>query len=869
MAFQRFRIEKTLADLRWGAGKRAASLAPEQKRIIRNLLDQNDKVKFEEIYEALENAGYAKPQGKGLNLDRTSREELLGNSTLAALRKLDRYSAKKHPERAANLEQSFRALDEKTQIATINFLAEIGSPEQLDNPEWHTSFIKRDGKPRQFSELLTAFVNQIKEHDNFDRLSKMDFDGGRASYSVKALNNLSGWLEEPNWPGDWQDDMKRMDEEAAIRVCYPKSLNREIKRMDKLPAPESTGNAVVDGSLRQICWTLNKMIAELGTPPDEIVVEMAREMSLGISRRNERESDINKQNKARREAEREIRAHGQTPTPSKIRRYLLWVEQEKSFCPYCNKNISLAEALSGSATEYEHIIPKSLTQVGLKNSEIVLAHHGCNQEKGDLTPWERWGNTDRWQSVEAAATRFDAKKRYRKAKLLRLKDFEREVLTDESVDGFADRQFHQTSWIAKGAAQWLECLCPNKVSISRGELTAMLRRSWKLETVIPEIRYENNLPVLDTGGKLDGKGKPLPAQIILKEDFDKLKKYLEGHPVRSEDRKASPDLDFNRRPDKRLDHRHHFIDAITLALTSRGLFQQIARDYKAAAERMRPRDGETPEERERRIKAETRLRLEIPGPPLLNVRATALNAVRECRISIKTDRYQAGRLFQDFAYRVIFPDGDSPARLARKKPVSDLAGDTAEQTRKNINDIVSISVRKIVLEEFDRREETGKAIKEIFASPFFHRGHRTEIKKVFCLQRSGRGYMSTDRTFIVQHPLPTPKYEKRLLHDGYAYLEMILENGKFKSARPVTQLEGQGQVARPSVDTVRFFRSDTVMDSQNERLYLVRQIKARDGGMLIMTPITETLGVADMSSKRGLLTAWGGALVRFKIVNDV
>ena len=29
------------------------------------------------------------------------------------------------------------------------------------------------------------------------------------------------------------------------------------------------------------------MIAEPGAPPDEIVVEMAREMSVGISRRNE------------------------------------------------------------------------------------------------------------------------------------------------------------------------------------------------------------------------------------------------------------------------------------------------------------------------------------------------------------------------------------------------------------------------------------------------------------------------------------------------------------------------------------------------------------------------------------------------------
>ena len=53
MAFQRFRIEKTLADLRWGAGKRAEPLTPRQKLTIRQLLDQNDKVKFNAVYEEL------------------------------------------------------------------------------------------------------------------------------------------------------------------------------------------------------------------------------------------------------------------------------------------------------------------------------------------------------------------------------------------------------------------------------------------------------------------------------------------------------------------------------------------------------------------------------------------------------------------------------------------------------------------------------------------------------------------------------------------------------------------------------------------------------------------------------------------------
>ena len=43
MAFQRFRIEKTLADLRWGAGKSASPLLSQQKAVIRLLLDQPTK----------------------------------------------------------------------------------------------------------------------------------------------------------------------------------------------------------------------------------------------------------------------------------------------------------------------------------------------------------------------------------------------------------------------------------------------------------------------------------------------------------------------------------------------------------------------------------------------------------------------------------------------------------------------------------------------------------------------------------------------------------------------------------------------------------------------------------------------------------
>jgi CRISPR-associated endonuclease Csn1 len=959
MAFQRFRIEKTLADLRWGAGKRAEPITPDQKRVIRDLLDRNDKVKFDEIYEALKNAGCAKPETKGLNLERASREELLGNSTLAALRKLDKYSAKHHPECAVNLLAAFQSLPketiadvngkrivEKTQIAVINFLAELGSPEQLDDPEWPRQIAASDGtrpyvlaydnpekyllkynstpvnkRGANYVELI-AFINRIKEHDNFDRLNKMDFDGGRASYSVKALNNLTDWLEEPNWPGDWQGDMDGRDEETAIRVCYPKSLNREIKRMERLPAPKSTGNAVVDGSLRQIRWTINNMIddlAKLGQKYEltEIVVEMAREMSLGITRRNEREKENTSQQKARREAEAEIRKVNVTPTPPRIRRYLLWKEQD-SHCPYCENNIRIGEALDGAATEFEHILPKKLTQVGMKRSEIMLAHYACNQNKGDRSPWEAWGdgrNDARWQHVEAAANRFlskaislkkkieDARRNdrqapyhgemnslFRKAKLLRLQD----IGDDESVDGFADRQFHQTSWIAKEAMQWLECLCPSKVSVSRGELTAMQRRSWKLETVIPEIRIENNLPVLDN------EGKPIEP-----EDFAKLKKYLEGHPVLKADREANPGFDFNRRTNKRLDHRHHLIDAITLALTSRELFRQMANNYKAAAEKMQSRDGETPEERERRMRSETRLRLEVPEPPLLNVRAAALDAVRECDISIKPDRYPDGALFKGTAYGVGQREDEDRLRLTLRQPVEGLGkvqGKTKlEAARKAIASIISDDVRRIVGDTFEDRIANGMEAGAALALPIRHPLYSNPIRKVRCFEGYAEETQPIGKTKLfsiatlgitnngsnlesvraaiasiaredfrriisqtfeeriaegleLKNTLAIPIFNslngkqirrvrinctgnwrpKYLINEGYAYLELVM-NGSREPRLVKIRDAMRDKNKHVSQGVVRFYKGDTIKDSKDGKLYRVGYFKAE--GNIFVIPI--------------------------------
>jgi CRISPR-associated endonuclease Csn1 len=375
-------------------------------------------------------------------------------------------------------------------------------------------------------------------------------------------------------------------------------------------------------------------------------------------------------------------------------------------------------------------------------------------------------------------------------------------------------------------------------------MTSLQRRNWKLETVIPEVRIENNLPVLDSEGKL-----------IEPEYFFKLKKYLEGHPVRREDRDTNPGFEFNRRPDKRLDHRHHLIDAITLALTSRGLFQQMAKSYKAAAEKMQPRDEETPADRERRIKNETRLRIEIPEPPLRNVRAAALEAVRECNISIKPDRQPDGALFKETAYGVAQRDGEDRLRLALRQSVSNLGktqGKTSlEAARKAITEIISDDVKRIISEKFESRIAQGMDASNALAQPIFHPLYGTPIRKIRCFETYAEdaqpiGFSSRQG-----------EHRKYLINAGYAYLELYLDGSKEPRLIKIRDaIRDKGKVVPQNV--MRIYKGDVVKDSKDGLMYRVCLFKA--AGTIALLPIWEPRSFKEANEKADKGLKVGGTI---------
>jgi len=824
-AAQAFRIEKQLADLRWGMGRAQRALSKEQRDHIRAMLldpeqlNRDGALTFGKIYKSLEKAGLRQDFPTQFNTDRFSRETLLGDRTTKAMSE-------------AKMLGRWMALDTITQLRVINFLANLGSPESVDSPNWQERM-----EPAPKPEVV-AFVNQWVDSGTFDRLGKMGFDTGRAAYSIKALKQLAGKMQKG----------EGCDEHAARDILYkPSAPTGELLMHLSQPAP--AGNVVVDVALRVVRHAVNQCLQAMGQPPAQVIVELSRDMALGLKARGEKEKGIDKQRRARLYAKSQIEGSqpGRTATNNDIFRYLLAQEQD-FHCPYCTRRLELGEALDGNATNADHILPRSLTRVKRERSHLVIAHRACNAAKGDSVPLEAFkGDADRISAIENCANILKRKRSFRKASYLLSESYDAEKLDDKSLEDFTARQFAETSWIAKLVAQWMTDVCQD-VSVSRGELTAQLRRAWKLDTVIPQVRLEtkvdptsdhpdNHLPLLD-----DNK----PAKPVSREDFDRFRACWENH--------HSPEVErTDRRIDKRIDHRHHLIDALVIGLTDRRLYMNMARGYK---ERMEQRAAGV-----RGIKP-----WQTPEPPLRNIREIALRLVREVNVKHKAHRYPAGAFFQQMAYAKTYTD-DGKSRIALSIDLIALtdSNHSLDKARKGISDIVSPGTKEIVSNEFERRISAGQSVKTALSTPIADPRYGTLICQVRVYQRLGRGYASGEdaiKVDLVGRPYraSTPA-EKHYLSDGYAFIALIANEADL-----VIDAVSVRSADAPNFDLSRvarrIFRSDTLVDESGNR-HLVHQILA--DGVIRTAPLTESRSWIQLGAEAGAKQFGKAAVMQLKI----
>ncbi len=835
MVAQAFRIEKILGDLMVGQGKKTAKpLSQVQKNVIRDLLNKQAELGFETIYKALEKANCPLSKGKRFSIEYAKRESLKGNTTLAGFKSL-------------KLLDDWLALDDLTQVQIINFWNELGSPDQLFDDRWYEKFLTWNKNPdkrkiRVFSESFKNFIDKLRRHEKFDRLSKMNhFESGRSAYSIKALKHLTEYMQAHHCN---EYDAIHGNTEGKLQGCYPQLNKIENKRIEKLSAPVPTGNAVVDVALRQLQKVINDCIDNLGCPPKEIIVEMSRDIKNGVTARNEIDNQNRRREAARKKAAVDITENFHAAaTPDNILKYELWTEQEHH-CPYCNYLIGANEVLDGSKTNFEHIIPRSKSKVGRKRSEIILAHRRCNDIKGNRLPLlvpEFINDEQSILAIKNMAELLEKKGKrqrmpgiLRKALLLRLDD-EEGLLEDESVSSFSDWQLHDNSWIAKLAAQWLGCLVEktSQVSITKGGLTAYMRRHLGLDTVIPELRYQ------------EGKSVLTKENVSLnEEDFEQYKSFYHGHRWQGKVESLPPELD------KRIDHRHHLVDAFIIALSDRKFVLRASRLHQSYCEKA-DKSGVRIDGRVIREKMRKAIGHNLQS---FKAREKALIFLQNAHITHRPDHNLAGKFYQDAAYQKIFDEETEKFRLIIRKRISELVViGNYDKTLKKLNSIVKPSVRDHVISVFQERINSGKKPEEAFSVPVIQKWYGKETPILSVSTYYDRGAEKAD---------PVPYFSdygeetKYLIPDLFAYFKLFFtDDGHIDSGNShlVSLADHARRIVRnidvPHPNEWRYYKGDTVMNVKTKERFVICKFKNDTSRYIFLSPLTETRNWDKISAK--------------------
>ncbi|MDR2007388.1 MAG: type II CRISPR RNA-guided endonuclease Cas9, partial [Alphaproteobacteria bacterium] len=291
-------------------------------------------------------------------------------------------------------------------------------------------------------------------------------------------------------------------------------------------------NPTVHIALNQIQVVVNSIIDEMRSKVgddfkfSDIHLEMARD----IINSPKTKEDMQKANQVNEAWNKEIDGLlGHRANRDESRKVKLWYEQqgfnlkkspkdkannnvEKAQCIYCGNTIGYT-----TDSEVDHILP--ISQTGDDSfTNLVLVCRQCNQEKKNQTPYDAFSNNPKYNYDELIGR---AKKIYKNnPKYYRFTEKGNEI-AQKLRDNFSASQLNDTRYITRVAKQYLSSLIEENHNIvcMQGKITSSYRHYLGLNDILNTL--EEN-----------------------KKD--------------------------------RSDHRHHSLDAITIALISRGLVQKVS-----------------------------------------------------------------------------------------------------------------------------------------------------------------------------------------------------------------------------------------------------------------------------------------------------
>lgn len=526
-------------------GSQRRFLEQEEKEILFKELSVKDKMNKKEILKLL----FDNPQSLDLNY-----KEVEGNRTNAAFIKAYQdiisftgngeydFSKMKADDILALITEIFQGLGYRTDFLTFNPLLNGKDFEQQPYYRlWHLLYSYAGDNSTTGNEALIKKIGEIcgfeKEYANILANIALPLDYG--SLSAKAIRNILPHMMDGY---EYSKACELAGYRHSARSLTKQELDAKVykDRLDILKR-NSLRNPVVEKILNQMINVVNEIIDTYGKP-DEIRIELARELKKSQEERALLDEAIRKttadSEKYRKELETEFGI--QHVTKNDILRYRLYLELKPiGFkTPYSNTYIPREELFS-KRFDIEHIIPKArLFDDSFSNKTLEV--RDVNIEKGNMTAIDFVSGKYDEQGVAEYESRVEelyAHKAISRTKRNKLLMKEADIPAD-----FLERDLRDSQYIAKKAREILEGIVPFVVTTT-GTVTSRLREDWQLVNLMQELNWNKYAALGLTESYTDKNGNVVRH----------IKDWT-----------------------KRNDHRHHAMDALTIAFTKRSTVQYLS-----------------------------------------------------------------------------------------------------------------------------------------------------------------------------------------------------------------------------------------------------------------------------------------------------
>lgn len=422
---------------------------------------------------------------------------------------------------------------------------------------WHLLYSYEEDNSTSGNEKLYDLLEQKfgfkREHAQI--LANVAFSDDYGNLSSKAMRRIYPFVKELTYD---KACLQAGYRHSASSLTKEEIANRPLKRRLDLLKKNELRSPVVEKILNQMVNVVNTLIDDENAKRkakglqedfhfDEIRIELARELKKNAKERAEMTSNINTAKQLHDKIVKLLQTEFgiKTPTRNDIIRYKLYEELKNNGYKdlYTNTYIP-REILFSKHIDIDHIIPQmSLFDDSFSNKTVV--YRKDNQDKGNKTAYDyilsKYGENAVDDYVNRITHLYELSKKSKDEGIGKAKFQKLQKRISEIGDGFIERDLRESQYIAKKAKSMLYTICRSVLSTS-GEVTARLRADWDLVNVMQEI----NMPKFRALGL---------TEMIEKKDG--------GHRERI--------VDWS----KRNDHRHHAMDALTIAFTKHSHIQYL------------------------------------------------------------------------------------------------------------------------------------------------------------------------------------------------------------------------------------------------------------------------------------------------------